>query len=845
MKYYLLKDFKESLLKLMQYGGAHRLAGEKVKSLIADITMAGKEFTNDPFIGLKLTKWGENRIKHCVKYDLSDYDRLITIKDNGVCAICFVGKHDDSEKWLERNKGLILSVNSQNQLEPLYESEDIDLPDRRIAGVSDYSDGVLYKKLGSRYYNAIAKDVERTVLIEFEHLTSVAEDEEILELAYKIESKELQDLFFDVFTLLKNSDVDKAKKRIDLYKNKSIRIEDLDDEKIESIVEGNGIIDLSSFPPDILKHLMDTMDYQQWMLFMHPDQSNIVDEDFSGPAKLIGVSGSGKTAIIVRRAVRLAKKYVNQKILILTLNRSLSKLIEELVNRVCPPNYRSMIIVKSFWELCRDYLIHFEPGNNKLYDEITWKNNEHIDEIWQEYYQCLNNNDDAKVLAPIHRSLNSRNVFPIEYIRQEFDWIRSAFAPADRNEYMSVERKGRGEKFDTGFREKILLALNSWEDKMNFVGVTDYLGLVTALYKHIERLPAYRSILVDEEQDFGTIELSIIRKLVKPDENDLFLTGDVAQRVSLKHHTYSKAGIILGNRVRKIKKNYRNSREILDAAYNILKSNVVLDDINNEDFELLDPEYANFSTNRPLILQAPDFGFELGTAIDYLNAKLSDKQKGCIAICGITLKDVKKIGMSINFNVLDGTSSLGNSKIFLSDLEQTKGFEFDTMCIVNCNDNIIPNHSLPKEEWYYDICKLYVAMTRAKSELIISYSSTLSQIFTNFKDYFVYADWSEHKLLSKVDPLPVFDEDQTKSYKNEIPNMTGDRFLYTKMAVGISLELQNKLVELITGRSSATNGKTTEWKTIENALNETNIPNIAQQFGPKTWKEFRELFGKK
>ena len=104
MKYYLLKDFKESLQTLMQYGGSHRLAGEKAKSLIANITLNGNELNSDPFAGLKLTKWGENRIKHCVKYDLSDYDRLITIKNNGICAICFVGKHDDSENWLEKKK---------------------------------------------------------------------------------------------------------------------------------------------------------------------------------------------------------------------------------------------------------------------------------------------------------------------------------------------------------------------------------------------------------------------------------------------------------------------------------------------------------------------------------------------------------------------------------------------------------------------------------------------------------------------------------------------------------------------------------------------------------------------
>lgn len=843
MKYYLLKGFKDSLQTLMVHGGAHRMAAERVKELIGDISMYGKDLDYDPFNFLKVTKHGENRIKHCTKYDLSDYCRLIVIKDNGICAICYVGKHSDCDKWLESHKGLILSVSSKNQLEPMYESEDILVPEKRITGISDYSKGFLYKKLGDRYYNAMAREIERTVLIEFEKLTSTVEDEEILEIAYKIEDLKKQNLFFDVFVLLKKSQVDDAKKRIDLYKNEISYISDLSPERITEIVEGDGLIDLSNFDSDLINHLMNTMDYQQWMLFMHPDQSKIVDEDFSGPTKVVGVSGSGKTAIIVRRAIRLAKKYRNEKILVLTLNRSLSNLITELVNSACPENLRENIVVRSFWELCEDYLLKYEPENIRIYKDITWKIKEHIDEIWDEFYHCRNNNNDAKILLSVHKSLLSRGVFPYEYIKQEFDWIRSAFPFSNRDDYYEVDRKGRSEKFDRQYREKIVSGLKAWEEKMKFVGVTDYLGLSTALYKHISKLePIYRCILIDEEQDFGTVELSLIRKLVKEGENDLFITGDFAQRVSIKHHNYSMAGITIGGRVRKILKNYRNSREILNAAFQILKSNVELEKVNDDDFIILEPEYANFSTNPPLILKALSIREEIGTAQSYLNDKLENNQKGCIAICGFSLSQVKHIGELIDIPVLDGTSSLSNSKVFLSDLEQTKGFEFDSMCIVNCNEGVIPHPNLPRDEWYYDICKLYVAMTRAKKELIISYSTQLSSIFHSLDEYFVYDEWKEHQIIERTPILPTPSNYDHTTYEN-ILDLTGEQFLYTKKAIGISLELQNKLCQLITGISKAENGKTIEWRSIREALAEPNIPNIAQLFGAqKTWGEFKALF---
>ncbi len=101
---------------------------------------------------------------------------------------------------------------------------------------------------------------------------------------------------------------------------------------------------------------------------------------------------------------------------------------------------------------------------------------------------------------------------------------------------------------------------------MTAVGVVDYLGLTVALTRHLDRIvPLYTHVLVDEAQDFGTTELRIVRKLVAPGPNDLFLCGDIAQTVLPKHRSPTEAGIAILTRER-IQQNYRNSREILAAA---------------------------------------------------------------------------------------------------------------------------------------------------------------------------------------------------------------------------------------------------------------------------------------
>src|SRR5690606_20475214 len=95
-----------------------------------------------------------------------------------------------------------------------------------------------------------------------------------------------------------------------------------------------------------LRRFMRSARYRDWMLFMHPDQDRLVEEDYEGPAKLVGVSGSGKTCVVVRRAVRLAEKHDREHILVLTLNRALAQLIDELVTACSPEEVRARIHVK-------------------------------------------------------------------------------------------------------------------------------------------------------------------------------------------------------------------------------------------------------------------------------------------------------------------------------------------------------------------------------------------------------------------------------------------------------------------------------------------------------------------
>lgn len=79
----------------------------------------------------KRTKHGEYRISNCVKYDLGNGYRLITIRVGENLFIPFVGGHDESDKWLDRRKN-----DEYSPEDPLYICEKIIPVDETTSNVS-------------------------------------------------------------------------------------------------------------------------------------------------------------------------------------------------------------------------------------------------------------------------------------------------------------------------------------------------------------------------------------------------------------------------------------------------------------------------------------------------------------------------------------------------------------------------------------------------------------------------------------------------------------------------------------------------------------------------------------
>ncbi|MDA8305992.1 MAG: hypothetical protein M0Z81_04090 [Deltaproteobacteria bacterium] len=91
-------------LKTLLKGGANAAAAARHAQAIIDQLVDGG--TRDPKLMGRLTRYGEARIKNCVKFDLVRGYRLVGVMRNEKIAFLYVGSHDECDHWIKNNAGL-------------------------------------------------------------------------------------------------------------------------------------------------------------------------------------------------------------------------------------------------------------------------------------------------------------------------------------------------------------------------------------------------------------------------------------------------------------------------------------------------------------------------------------------------------------------------------------------------------------------------------------------------------------------------------------------------------------------------------------------------------------------
>lgn len=216
---------------------------------------------------LKSTKNGESR-------DLKDGHRLITVQRSKFCAFLYVGNHAECERWLENNRGIDFNVNKKGELQEIFKgSELIGTP---YSPEPDLTLNKLLDRLEKVYLNELLEDVKPvTVILELNTLDTTSTDDQLQGIVEKIESKKVQNLILEALISLRIGDIENVLKHIDLYKGRSRNLDDLSANEIIEIKSGDTTREVvigSDEYHQLMLHFMQSAVYQDWMLFMHPEQ---------------------------------------------------------------------------------------------------------------------------------------------------------------------------------------------------------------------------------------------------------------------------------------------------------------------------------------------------------------------------------------------------------------------------------------------------------------------------------------------------------------------------------------------------------------------------------------------
>jgi superfamily I DNA/RNA helicase len=478
---------------------------------------------------------------------------------------------------------------------------------------------------------------------------------------------------------------------------------------------------------DELRRILDEP-LEKWRVFLHPQQRRLVSKNCSGPSRVLGGAGTGKTVVAMHRAKWLASKCTCQeRILFTTFTRNLATDIRYNLKKICSPEELKHIDVYNL-----DLWINKFMESQKYDFRITY--GDEISKLWDEAIAITQN----------------ANNYNKTFYREEWSQIVTPQETFTLEKYLKASRLGRGTRLDRKQREIVWEVFHEFinlmkDNKIRDIDMATYECRNIIANKNLS--PLYSSIIVDEGQDFGINDYKLIRKIAGDErQNDLFIVGDAHQRIYNKKTVLSKCGINIAGRGGYLRLNYRTTEEIRKQAINILK-NTAIDDLDGGDDEKK-PCQSLTHGNPPVIKDFKDFTQELAFIVSEIKKlSLSDDDLRNVCLVARTNKLVENYktellnhGFPVYQIQLDDSDDQTKKGIRLATMHRVKGLEFRYVFIAAVNDRIIPHAKSTldgdeiskRERLTSERCLLYVAMTRAQKVVYLTSFGQRSELLQAF-----------------------------------------------------------------------------------------------------------------
>ena len=626
--------------------------------------------------------------------------RIILHRSGENVVLCYVGRHDDAYQWAERRKLETHPITGAAQLVELrevvreipvliYVEVEQEPPPKPLVFTHIPDDQLLGYGVPEEWLDDVRAATEDSVLDLANHLPSEAA-EALLELAV---GGTPQPSFFVVVGGDPFSHPD-ALRRFRVMNNI---------EELAAALE---------FP------------WERWIVFLHPDQSGIVERDYNGPARVSGSAGTGKTVVALHRAAFLAKSNPDGRVLLTTFSDILANLLKAKLQLLVHQDLRTggRISVDSLdTATLRLYEARFGPA--KL--------------ARQEIIDAL-----VKESASIERTN-----FSSPFLLTEWDRVVDAWQLDTWEDYRDVNRIGRYRRLSETQRKAVWLVFQRVRSGLQERGLLTKPQLYGQLTREVlqQEHPPFDYVVVDEAQDVSVAQLRFLAALAGGRPNGLFFGGDLGQRIFQQPFSWKELGVEIRGRSQTLKINYRTSHQIRTYADRLL--DLEMSDVDGN-LEERKGTVSVFNGPLPAIHVLGNEDSECDAVSKWLSARiLEGLQPGEVSVFVRSIDQICRAEAAVErsglrYTVLDDDVESADRSVAVGTMHLAKGMEFRAVAVMACDSEVIPLQSrvesITDEADLEDVYNternlLYVACTRARDHLLVTGVAPASEFLDDLR----------------------------------------------------------------------------------------------------------------
>ena len=464
--------------------------------------------------------------------------------------------------------------------------------------------------------------------------------------------------------------------------------------------------------------------WDKWAVFLHPAQRATVERAFSGPARTAGSAGTGKTVVALHRAVHLAEREEDERVLLTTFSDPLARALKDKLRT----------------------LISNRPRLGECIDV------EALDAVALRLYRATIAPPtlvDPGVEAEIVAAAVASNDTPLtaRFVLAEWRLIVDAWQLQTWDDYKSVPRIGRKARLTQAQRETLWPVVEDIRAQLTDRGLVTMAGVYGALAAHYaegNRAP-YGFVVVDEAQDISVPQLRFLSSMIGNRPDGLFFAGDLGQRIFQPPFSWRGLGVDVRGRSSTLRINYRTSHQIRRKADRLL--NPEIEDVDGN-VERRDGTTSVFNGPDPTVRTFSSRDAEAAFVAEWLGALQQDGvDPGEVGLIVRSDAEVSRAQAAVSkagllCRVLDDQMRPAEGHVSIGTMHSAKGLEYRAVAVMACDDEVLPqqerieeaeDESAVREVYDTERHLLYVACTRARDYLTVTGTSPGSEFLEDLQ----------------------------------------------------------------------------------------------------------------